>query len=671
MTNNQAAPELQDAMSPPSRFSRLLARGKQWMRTIPPVLSMVGILLAIGVWAGYRLAGRGPRPDEQAAEAEHPTMWTCSMMCVQLPEPGRCPVCSMDLVPLDADMIGLRPRQLRLTEAAVALADIQTTPIRRQYVAKPVRMVGKVDYDETRLASITARVPGRLDRLYVDYTGVAVRKGEHLVSIYSPELIVAQQELLVAHRNAQRNAGRGDGNPGSGRGATPVELAEEKLRLLGLLDRQIEEIKQRGTPSDHLTVCAPIGGVIIERHATEGMYVETGSRIYTIADLSQVWVLMDAYETDVPWLRYGQEVEFTSESHPGEVFHGRIAFIDPMLNNRTRTVRVRVNVPNLDGKLKPGMFVRALARSRLAEGGRVFDPSMAGKWISPLHPEIIKDEAGQCDICGIDLVPAEELGIVASDRADQPPLVIPVTAALITGRRAVVYVRLPEPERADEQEEGPADPVFEGREVMLGPRAGDYYLVRHGLEEGELVVTQGNFKLDSELQLRAQASMMSLPGDAPMNIPDSFLRTLAPLFEHYLKLQEALAEDEPEEAAGHWQAARVALEAAPESMVDRRLDAAWSSARTRLHAALAAGAGVENIQPMRVWFEPLAKAMLDLAATFGNPLTDVLYEAYCPMVDGDRGAPWLQAGETIDNPYFGFLMRRCGEIRRPFPPGPP
>ena len=577
---------------------------------------------------------------------------------VQLPAPGQCPICFMDLIPREDDDAGLTgPRQLRMSEAAMALADIQTTPVRRQYAAKLVRMVGKVDYDETRLASITAWMPGRLDRLYVDYTGITVREGDHLVSIYSPELIVAQQELLQTYRSVERATSP----EASQSAAATLAMTEEKLRLLGLLDRQIEEIKERGTPSDRLTIHAPIGGVVVERQASEGMYVKTGTPIYTIADLSRVWILMDAYETDVPWLRFGQDVEFTSESHAGEVFHGRVAFIDPMLNEKTRTVRVRVNVPNPEGKLKPGMFVRALVRSRLAQGGKVFDPSLAGKWISPMHPEIVKDGPGQCDVCGMDLVPAEELGFVASEQPDEAPLIIPATAPLLTGQRAVVYVRLP----------GSEEPVFEGREVTLGPRAGEYYLVRHGLDEGELVVTHGNFKIDSALQIQARPSMMSIAGDSPLAVSDSFRQRLAPLYDSYLKLQEALADDQEVDARGHWQALRPALDGMPDGTIDPRTDEAWAHARGRLTAALSAGADVTGLEPARVAFEPLAEAMLDIAKTFGHPLEQPLHEAHCPMAFNNRGALWLQAGETIANPYFGHAMLRCGELRRSFPPGAP
>jgi Cu(I)/Ag(I) efflux system membrane fusion protein len=324
-----------------------------------------------------------------------------------------------------------------------------------------------------------------------------------LVYLYSPELIGAQAELLQAVKAS--GAATGDTSTYLKAFAErTLEAARQKLRLWGLTAEQIEGIEASGEPVTHLTVHSPIGGVVIEKVATEGMYVSTGTHIYTVADLTQVWVKLDAYESDLPWIQYGQEVTFSAEAYPGETFKGWISFKDPFLDPKTRTVKVRVNVPNADGRLKPEMLVRAVVKSRSAGNGKVMDATMAGKWICPMHPSIVKSEAGSCDICEMDLVTTESLGYVTADVAGRAPLVIPATAPLITGKRAVVYVQKTAAER----------PTFEGREVVLGSRAGDYYIVKSGLVEGDRVVTHGNFKIDSALQIQAKPSMMN-PSGAP------------------------------------------------------------------------------------------------------------------------------------------------------------
>jgi Cu(I)/Ag(I) efflux system membrane fusion protein len=475
----------------------------------------VVLLVVIAFAAGALLRG-GPEPEGNGSVQEgrgnmepakqETQLWTCSMHPqIKLPKPGKCPICFMDLIPLetgDDEMEGIR--ELSVSEHSAKLMEIETAPVEKKFVSAEIRMVGKVDYDETRVSYITAWVPGRIDRLFVDYTGIPVRKGDHMVYLYSPELLTAQEELLQAIKAVKKLKGS-DVSMIRDMSKATVTATREKLRLWGLTSKQIAKIERRGKARDHMTIYSPSSGIVIHKNAQEGMYVKTGTKIYTIADLSRVWVRLDAYESDLIWLRYGHNVEFTTESYPGEVFKGTISFIDPILNQATRTVKVRVNVANPEMKLKPGMFVRAMARAKVASSGKVMDMALAGKWICPMHPEEVKDSAGSCSTCGMPLVRTESLGYVGVDpeKADKP-LVIPASAPLITGKRAIVYVVVPNREK----------PTYEGREIVLGPRAGDYYLVRRGLNEGERIVAKGSFKIDAELQIRAKPSMMTPEGGA-------------------------------------------------------------------------------------------------------------------------------------------------------------
>ncbi len=462
---------------------------------------LIGAGLGIGYWLGQD-SSKPTELDQNAHEDKaEPAFWTCSMdPQIRMPQKGQCPICGMDLIEVFSDGRESSGRRLVVNARDRERMRIRTAPVERRFAEATIRLVGRITYDETRLAHVTAWVPGRIDQLFVDYTGVTVRQGDHMVYLYSPELYSAQEELLQAKRAIGQIS-----DQGALRGSTEDTLASAraKLQLLGLTDVQITEIEERGTPAEHMTIYAPAGGLVIDRNALEGMYVQTGTRIFTIADLSRVWVQLDAYESDLAWLRYGQEVTFETEASPGEPFRGTISFIDPFINPKTRTVKVRVIANNESGRLKPDMFVRARVRSRVAAHGQVMDPSLVGKWISPMHPEIVKDEPGDCDVCGMKLVPAESLGYISEEElASERPLVIPVTAALRTGKRAVVYVEVP----------GQEEPTYEGREVILGPRAGDFYIVRHGLAENERVVVEGNFKIDSALQIQARPSMMNPEG---------------------------------------------------------------------------------------------------------------------------------------------------------------
>ena len=563
-------------------------------------------------------------------------------------EPGKCPICGMDLIPLVEDA-GAEdgPRVLSMSESSRALAEIQTALVRQEYPEADIRLVGKLAYDETREKSLTARFPARIDELFVNFTGIRVEAGDHLAMVYSPELLTAQRELLTAYR----------ADPDS----SITRAARDKLQLWDLLPEQIDAILASGEAKDHFELKAPISGVVVAKNVKEGDYVKTGEPLFKIVDLSELWAYLDAYETDLPWLRYGQAVSFTAEAIPGETFEGQIAFIEPEVDHKTRTIPVRVNVPNPDGRLKPGMFVRAVVKSRLAEDGKVYAPEFAGKWISPMHPEVVKDGPGQCDICGMDLVPAEQLGYV-DNATESAPLVVPASAVLRTGKRAVVYVEKPNTQR----------PTYEGREIVLGPRAGDNYVVVAGLDAGERVVTNGAFKIDSALQIQAKPSMMNPEGGGPMpghnhggsapapTTGDSGASAhagmvmleipadqLPALMEPYLKMQDALASDELD-----------AAKAQAKAMMS--ITGHSGSLPELLHDMLAA----ETLDAFRVpFFEKLSHAFIAAAQKSPQTLKQPLLVMHCPMANNNAGAEWLQAAEPLRNPYFGSAMLSCGEVK--------
>ncbi len=615
---------------------------KSWTSVLVK-LAVSLLLLGAAFYAGYHQGGLGvvaSADGTRSADAEpaKEEVWTCSMHPqIRQPKFGLCPLCAMDLIPVESGSAGSRsPRELTLSDRARKLASVRTAPVERRFVDSEVRMIGKVAYDETRIGHITAWVPGRIDQLFANYRGVAVKKGEHMASLYSPELITAQTELLQALDSLDVMKESSLGSMRTTAEAT-VDAVERKLRLFGLTDEQIAAIKERGVPDDHMTVFAPMGGIVVELNVREGMYVKTGTRICSIADLSQVWVRLEAYESDLALLRYGQEVEFEAEAYPGETFFGRVAFLDPVLDEKTRTAGIRVNVPNEDGRLMPGLFVRAVVRPRLASGGRVLDIDLAGKWISPMHPE------GDADA----------------------PLVIPASAPLVTGKRAVVYVAVP-------GEEG----VFEGRDVVLGVRAGDHYLVRKGLEEGERVVVHGAFKLDSAVQILADPSMMNPDESAlgedeegvPLETPEEFRVALDPLFAAYVAVQTALSLDSFDDAMAAAANLEPVLGAIDADLLDGAVHRVWKTEQSSLETTITALTASTDIVSAREAFSPLSKELIVVARRFGVSGETPLLVYYCPMAFDFRGASWLQNREGVENPYFGDAMYRCGELKETFSP---
>ena len=526
---------------------------------------VIGLLLRTGGGPGETTVSIGT-PESKIL------FWTCSMHPqIKRDKPGRCPICDMELTPMREEAGGGEKASLRLGERARQLASVQTTSVNYRKLTKSIFTVGKIDYDESSVAHVTAWVSGRTDKLYVNFTGTIVKKGEHLIYMYSPDLLSTQEEYLLAYRGIEKLKDSPIPEVISS-SKTLLENTRQRLLLWGITEEQINELERTQTPQTHLTIYAPIGGTIISKDAFEGMYFETGDMLFTIADLSGVWLYLDIYEYDLPWVRYGQDIEVITESYPGDVFHGTVVFIDPFLNEVTRSVKVRINMDNREGKLKPGMYVNARLKVKLESEGVTIDSKIMGKYMCPMHPEVISDKEENCPECGMKLeliggktgvfVPGlipqlyecpmkckgsvfgepgnclkcEKVLIKIKDENGQGErevyvcsehidvrtglpgecpvcqrklkmkketgvLAIPHSAVLFTGKRNLVYV---------EKEEGNYVP----RDVVLGPKADEYYPVIKGLSVGEKVVTDGNFLIDSQMQLLGKPSLLFPEGSA-------------------------------------------------------------------------------------------------------------------------------------------------------------
>ncbi|PPK85346.1 Cu(I)/Ag(I) efflux system membrane fusion protein [Neolewinella xylanilytica] len=586
--------------------------------------------LLLGLLGGYLLFGTSTAnddpdhashsADQHAGQTSDSQTWTCSMHPqIQREEPGDCPICGMDLIPL-AETAGSDPAVLTMSEAAVALARVRTTAVGLAGDAgeteqpseadseRTLTLTGRLAADERTAAVESVDFGGRLERLFVTFAGEQVRAGQRIATIYSPELVVAQEELLEALRLQTLSP-------------ELLTAARNKLRNLEITDEQIAEIESSGEVMTEFPVYADRAGTVLEIRARVGDYVSAGAPLYTLTNLDRLWALFDAYEGDLSRIDVGDPVTFTVASLPGETFRARVSFIDPLLDPATRTASVRAEVNNARSRLKPQMFITG----RLETGG----------------------------LGGAPIAIGEENG----------PLFVPRTAVLWTGERSVVYVEIADAEV----------PTYEFREVELGDPTGGGYLVNSGLQAGERVVTNGAFQIDAAAQLNNQLSMMNrdvriqgrdeagmtaMPvADYRDETPAAFRDQLATLVQAYLPLKDRMVASEPVGAAVLDPLAK-ALEGVDMMLLEDEPHQYWMEQLNALNGHLEALAGTDDLEEQRRQFGFFSQALINTLTAFGT--NGELYVQRCPMAFNNEGANWISEQSAIRNPYFGDAMLTCG-----------
>jgi len=624
------------------------------------LIAIMGIVQHLGwISAG---GGSGAATDSDSSQT-----FTCAMHPqIRQPGPGNCPICGMALVPLTSgggDSAG--DLAVMIEPSARRLANIKTDTVKRGPVVTSIETIGAIAIDESRMATISSYINGRIERLFADYTGVVVEKDDHLAVVYSPELYSAQVEYLESRKavSGGRNSSQEFVQSALKKLATN---SRQRLVELGMNNEQITELEQSGEAQSRLTIYATVGGTVTEKMALEGKYVKVGEPIYRIADLSTVWLMLELYPEDASRIRFGQRVKAEMQSLTGETFEGRVAFIDPTVNKKNRTVGVRVEFLNEDGRLRPGDYATANIFLPIGQQGEVYDADLAGRWISPMHPQIIRDEPGECPICQMDLVPTSRYGYSDVPVEQPSSLYVSRSAVLMAGNHSVVYVET-EPGR------------FEIRAVTLGPILRNRIIIHSGLKEDELVATAGNFLIDSQMQLAGKPSLIdptrAIMAQAERKEPLRFEHVhvesvagkagqqLRKMYEAYFAVQASLVSDEKltEEKSIRLHKAAVALADSVELSEAVRDEMKIIAKKSEhLHHMTIEKARLDA-------FRPISHSVVRLASQIrSEDVTVSFYQMFCPMVKGGSG-DWLQPNDDLRNPYFGSQMLTCGDVVRQFP----
>lgn len=574
---------------------------------------MIAGTLVAGMLLGWLFFGgseAAPTHEHTAAEAEQETIWTCSMHPqIRSGEPGKCPICGMDLIPLESADVGENPNALEMSEYAMKLANVQTQKVGTGTEERELRLNGKVTIDERNAYTQSTHVPGRIEQLLVNFTGEEVQRGQALAVVYSPELITAQEELLQAYaiRNSQPEL---------------FEAAKQKLRNWRIGENQINRILESGKATDRFTITADVGGVVTEKLVELGDYVDRGMSLYQIADLSQVWVLFDLYERTIGMVEEGDKVEFTVASLPGETFEGTIDFIDPLLDSQTRVATARVEISNRNNKLKPGMFVT---------------------------------------------------GVITASGSEsiQQGLTVPKSAVLWTGKRSVVYINEGTTSNPSfvMREVVLGKPLGDFYVVKEGLSVGDEVVVNGTFTVDAAAQLAGKPSMmnpkDENIvageQQDVRAYLKNNGYDFRGKASENFQNELDRLVEVYLELKNALVEENMEATEIYSIQFMELLEQTSPETLEGEPKAFWEEKQKFLlqHAQL--NLEEDNLEELRNNFIYLSEAMIKTVDAFG--LKDKsIYVDYCPMANSDKGAYWLSEASEIRNPYYGDAMLTCGEI---------
>ncbi|MEO0726446.1 MAG: efflux RND transporter periplasmic adaptor subunit [Bacteroidota bacterium] len=540
---------------------------------------------------------------EQTGGSDSEDVWTCSMHPnIRQGEPGDCPICGMDLT-LATDNESNDPLVLQMTEAAVQLANIQTTIVYREAgteLINELRLSGKIQADERLASSQVAQVSGRIEQLYVSFTGEQVQAGQKLADIYAPEFIAAQRELLEAKKLSSTNPAL-------------LEAARTKLRYWKISPEKITSIEENGEIQEVVGVYANKSGVVTNRRIAVGDFVRQGEPLFDLMGLQRVWVLFDAYEEDLPKLRMGSQISFQTPALPGQTFTAPITFVDPVINPQTRVASLRAELNNAGKKLKPEMLVSGTVALAQVGGGNILAPKSAVMW---------------------------------------------------TGPRSVVYVKVPDASVPSFQfrEVNLGDAVGSHYQILSGLEEGEEVVTNGSfvIDAAAQLNNQASMT-NQDVALKPASGDVGIP-DFTASVDPTFRQQLERVVNAYLDLKDVLIDTDADAAAEKAKALYNELLKVDGQVLSGKANSYWKEKRQALEGHSKKLGELTDVEEQRVQFDFLSQALIETLKAFGGG-DQTYYVQYCPMAFRDQGAAWLSAEDKVLNPYFGDLMLRCGVVQ--------
>ncbi|MGY8913465.1 MAG: efflux RND transporter periplasmic adaptor subunit [Flavobacteriales bacterium] len=588
----------------------------------------ISVALIVGLLGGFLLFGGGSADKatinvkdthDHSEEIASNQMWTCSMHPqIMQPEPGDCPICGMDLIPAESGADGLNANEIKMTDNAMALANIQTSLVGKgQMGNNSLKLSGKIKANEESNAVQVTYFGGRIEKLYVNSTGERVGAGQRLATIYSPELVAAQQELLTASSLKESQP-------------ELYKAVRNKLKLWKLSEKQINAIETAGKVQENFPVFATVSGTVTMKTVEEGDYLKQGQPLYKIANLNTVWAEFDAYENQIASLKEGQTIKVTTNAYRNEVFDAKVSFIDPLLNSATRTVVVRAVLQNKKDLFKPGMFVEGIIEgTQTSTENTVSVPSTAVMWTGERSVVYVKTNPNEAIF---------EMREVLLGNANGDSYTI--LQGLKNGDEVVTNGTFTVDAAAQ----------LQGKKSMMNASGGKT-MTGH---EGHLGMQEDN---SGENTNEANHSQMK----ERIEVSNKFQNQLKQVFDDYILLKDALVNDDAKGAQQAGKQINQSLKKVDMKLLsDEKAHNHWMTIQKELKTSANTIENNSDIATQRAHFKHLSAHMISSVQLFG--VNENVYIQFCPMADNNKGAYWISLEKEVRNPYYGEAMLTCGEV---------